>query len=422
MPRQKSTHVDNPEAVGLRLREARERCGISQRELAFPGCSPAYISRIENGDRIPSLQLLREIGRRLGVSADYLATGTDQGGELDPVIDAELALRLDDTEVAEHLFTEALAKPLDAVQRGRALGGLGQLAFRSGDLELAIEHLGAAESLLGDAVPDHPAITEALGKAYAIRGEHESAIGVFERALERVGDSGLNGQRFAVLLANALIDAGRFGRAEELLGRAISDGDGQDPIVLARLYWSQSRLHAMRGAYDVAARYARRALAAIELTENAQYAARAHHLLAYIELQRGRPEEALDLLRRGLPLVRLGGERFELSLFRLEEARALVSLGRAPEARELALEVAATLDGMSRVDAARAIGVVAEVLADAGDRERAIELYRTSVEEMGDSPLAFDSRRKLAELLEAEGRRDEAFEVLKQAVATKVNA
>ena len=65
MPRRKSTHVDDPHAVGRRLKEARARAGLSQRQLSFPGCSPAYISRIEAGDRIPSLQLLREMGRKL---------------------------------------------------------------------------------------------------------------------------------------------------------------------------------------------------------------------------------------------------------------------------------------------------------------------------------------------------------------------
>jgi len=63
MPRQKSTHVDDPKAVGERLKRARVAAGMSQRQLAFPGCSPAYISRVESGDRIPSLQILRELGR-----------------------------------------------------------------------------------------------------------------------------------------------------------------------------------------------------------------------------------------------------------------------------------------------------------------------------------------------------------------------
>ena len=31
-------HYDDPVAVGQRLHEAREAAGLSQRELAFPGC------------------------------------------------------------------------------------------------------------------------------------------------------------------------------------------------------------------------------------------------------------------------------------------------------------------------------------------------------------------------------------------------
>ena len=34
-------HYDDPVAVGLRLHQAREAAGLSQRELAFPGCSAA---------------------------------------------------------------------------------------------------------------------------------------------------------------------------------------------------------------------------------------------------------------------------------------------------------------------------------------------------------------------------------------------
>ncbi|HEY6054431.1 MAG TPA: helix-turn-helix transcriptional regulator, partial [Gaiellaceae bacterium] len=74
MPRSASTHVDDPKSVGRRLREAREAAGISQRKLAFPGCTSAYISRIEAGQRIPSLQLIHEFARRLRVSPEWLAT------------------------------------------------------------------------------------------------------------------------------------------------------------------------------------------------------------------------------------------------------------------------------------------------------------------------------------------------------------
>jgi transcriptional regulator with XRE-family HTH domain len=81
--RARTPHFDDPVAVGRRVHEAREAAGLSQRELAFPGCSAAYISRIERGERIPSLQVLREISRRTGVSEGMLAYGKEP---LDPTV------------------------------------------------------------------------------------------------------------------------------------------------------------------------------------------------------------------------------------------------------------------------------------------------------------------------------------------------
>ena len=78
-------HVDDPLAAGRRLVHAREEKGLSQRDLAFPGCSAAYISRIERGERVPSLQVLRELARRCGVSEAYLAWGNEHGPDRDVV-------------------------------------------------------------------------------------------------------------------------------------------------------------------------------------------------------------------------------------------------------------------------------------------------------------------------------------------------
>jgi len=67
---------------------------MSQRGLSFPGCSSAYISRIERGERIPSLQVMREIARRTGVSEQALAYGRD-------VIDSGVSERIRAVEAAE---------------------------------------------------------------------------------------------------------------------------------------------------------------------------------------------------------------------------------------------------------------------------------------------------------------------------------
>src|SRR5437879_3445126 len=157
MARQQATHVDDRLEVGRRLREARERMGLTQRGLAFAGCTPSYLSRTEAGERVPSLQLLRELGGRLGVSADYLATGAeDQRRDL--LFEAEIALRVDDIELAEALFAEAHDEAAEPLRRARAAGGLGELAYRAGAIEEGIERLLEAQALLGHRLLGHPSI------------------------------------------------------------------------------------------------------------------------------------------------------------------------------------------------------------------------------------------------------------------------
>src|SRR5688572_31993844 len=89
------SHVDDPAAVGRRLKEARLAAGLSQRQLSFPGCSAAYISRLEAGDRVPSLQLLRKLAGKLDADEQYLATGVERIEQAPPeVVEAAVAHRL----------------------------------------------------------------------------------------------------------------------------------------------------------------------------------------------------------------------------------------------------------------------------------------------------------------------------------------
>ena len=64
--RARTPHYDDPAAVGKRVFEARVAAGLSQRELAFPGCSAAYISRIERGVRGLKPRVKIDIARALG--------------------------------------------------------------------------------------------------------------------------------------------------------------------------------------------------------------------------------------------------------------------------------------------------------------------------------------------------------------------
>lgn len=422
MPRQKSTHVDSPAAVGARLRRAREQAGLSQRQLSFPGCSPAYISRIESGDRIPSLQLLRELGRRLGVSEDFLAMGTDVSDREFPLLEAEVALRLGDLDEAERLYLEALDGGAGDEARADATAGLGQVAFRRGDPRGALRKFEEALRLYRTDESLHPDLADSLGRAYAMIGELESAIAVFERCrheAERGGDALLTLQ-FSVLLAHALIDAGNLGRAEELLGVALAAGKGSEsPSVRAQLYWSQSRLHDERNEPETAAHYARRALELLLLTEDTYRTARAHQLLAYIELNRGEAEKALALLEEGWPLLEASGNKLERAQYRLEEARALAMLGRREEAGALAMQISGLIGEARPEDAARAYTVLGGVFEALDEPSRAREVYELAAEllrQNNPNRYLIEVYSRLADLAEAEGRKEEAYEYMKKAV------
>ena len=429
MPRQKSTHVDSPEAVGLRLKEARSRAGLSQRALSFPGCSPAYISRIEAGERIPSLQLLRELGRQLGVSEDFLATGAETGASRSSLlVDAEIALRLDDLETADELYGRILAEADDPLDRGEALQGVGTIEFRRGRPGEAVERLEEALALLGGDPAARPSLAESLGRAYATLGEFAPAIALFRQCgetFERQGDV-LGQIRFACLLGYALTDSGNFAEAESVVAKALVAGrEVSDPYTRARLYWSQSRLLLEQGKPGLAEQYARRALETLRATEDTHALGRAHQLLALVCLDSGKAGEALELLEEGWPLIAATGTPVELAEYRVEEARALAALGESERAASLAMEAAARLGDALAVDAGRAYALIADVYAGLGDSARARELYELAIErleEWGPSRYLVDAYRRLAQLLEAQGQADDALDLLKRALGVQDRA
>jgi transcriptional regulator with XRE-family HTH domain len=73
----KPTKLPDPEAFRLRLIKRRVELDLTQKDLAFPGCSITYLSRIENGQRTPSLQVIDELAGLLGVSSDWLIHGRE---------------------------------------------------------------------------------------------------------------------------------------------------------------------------------------------------------------------------------------------------------------------------------------------------------------------------------------------------------
>lgn len=417
MPRRPSTHVDDPAAVGARIRAARNEAGLKQRELTFEGCTAAYLSRVEAGQRIPSLQILTRIAERLGTTAEFLATGKHP--EPDPLFEPELAARTGDTELARRLYTQ-LAQSGPSVLSARAEAALGRLAFEEGDHEVAADRLEIALARPELPIPDRMTALELIGKALGLLARFDESRAALDQGLAaaREANDKLAELRFSVLLANLLIDRGNPRGAEELLSGIIDDArKTQDPIALANLYWSQARLHASQRQPDLAARYARMAHATLEATEHTVVAARALAMLAHIENDRGNHAEALAYADEGAPVLAAAGNRLEEGVLLLEKARALGALGKREDAIGIALGAIPRFEHAHPTSSARGYSVAAEIFNDLGERARALELYELAVET---SPTTdrhvSDMYRAIGEIQESEGRPAEALESFKRAL------
>jgi tetratricopeptide (TPR) repeat protein len=355
------------------------------------------------------------------VSADYLATGTDEVAEADAgTLEIELLARLGDTDRARALYQELIDGDGSPVLAAAALAGLGQMAFRAGEHEEAITHLRRALEAPSITHRDRIAAVDALARALAQTTRFEEATALLDRSLAEATETDdiANRIRFSVLLANTLIDRANFRRAEDVLSAVIDAArESADPVSRASLYWSQSRLHSSQNRPDLALEYARLALETLEVTEHTLFTAKAFMLLAQIENERGKPAEALRLLDEALPLVAGSGNKYEHGLLLLEKARVQARAGDSHDAAATALGATALFEGSSAISSARGFALAAQIYGELGDVARALELYELAVELF---PVAdrhrVDALSALAELYEAQGRTDDALSALKQAV------
>ena len=426
MPRRPSTHVDDPAAVGQRLRQARDAAGLTQRDLSFDGCTAAYVSRIEAGARVPSLQIIHEFAKRLDVTPEYLAVGRESADLSSDLLEAEVALRLGEEERAAELYEAARANADSPAALARARLGLGRLAARRSDMSRATalleEALDSGELAPGDA----SAAANALGRTYVALGRFDDAFALFERFLDgaRSREDSFDQIRFALLLANTYIDHGDYARAHSTLGEVLDLArDTGDPMLRAALYWSQSRVLLSQGDPDHAADYAQLALATLKASEQTLEAARVLHLIAFIENDRGNPEAALELVDEGEPIVAAAGEATDAAMFTVERARALSALGEGAEAVSLLFGIVPRLNAAAPKDAVRAYAAAADVFRTQGDVARALELYELAVER---SPVpsrhVAGALTAMAEIYEEQGNAQRALELLKQALAARTGS
>src|SRR5579872_903080 len=185
---------EGTETVGERLKRLRLERGLSQRAIASPGVSYAYISRIETGTRQPSTKALRKLATKLGVTVEYLESGND----LDEVerrelrlAEAELTLRLGDSAAAEQtlreLATEAESAG-DLHSASRAHLDLALAADERGDHSAAVASFEAAFTFERPAALVRLDVYATLGRAYGALGDNASEIALYRCCLDELED------------------------------------------------------------------------------------------------------------------------------------------------------------------------------------------------------------------------------------------
>jgi transcriptional regulator with XRE-family HTH domain len=421
------------ETVGQRIRRVRLEKGLSQRDLSAPGVTYAYISRIENGGRRPSLKAIRLIAKRLGVNPEYLETGELIPGIVDREIrlsDAELELRLHgDLEKAEAVFRAVVGeKDAEPVLVARARAGLGLLASHRGDDVGAINHLTAAVES-GYMPPEaRPDVYETLGAAQSAAGQSAAAAELFERCLTKLrrgaetreGEEAVRAAsleiRFTAYLANAYSEIGEMERARVALDEALAIEEAS-PEARVIVLWTRARLSWMRSEGYAALDYIKTAIGFLDATEDRLQLARAHLACAQLTNLDARPREATRHLTEAEELFRQGADATDLGVLRAEQAKVAAMEGRADDTFRLAAEADELLGDDVRYSALKAhVRGIAYALM--GDIDQAGLYFQTAVYELERRRQwreATDVARSWARLLRAAGRAAEALDVMDRA-------
>jgi transcriptional regulator with XRE-family HTH domain len=422
------------ETIGQRIRRLRLERGLSQRELAEPGISYAYLSRIEAGQRAPSLKALRIVARKLGVTAEHLETGAPvslaTARELQAT-EAELALRVDeDPQVAETLFRKLVDGARAEADLGlevRARIGVGLALARRGELREAVFHLELA--LSSGSVPPlaRPDAYETLARCYAASGSGERALELLDGAVEELAGTApgegvttarLAGARAAIASANGNQEPQR-----EALGEALQGADAAwDPTRRAALYASVADRAA--AATDPVGTLALRgrALALLQSADDARELARAHLLCADLLLGDGRADASGPHLSHAEQLLVLTGDALDLGRLRTRQAKRAVEVGDAEAGRAFALEAVALLEELPD-EQGEAFHALASAQAAAGELEQAETSYRRAIDQLAGGRRwreAASASRDWAARLRAAGRTEDALEVMDRATMLSI--
>lgn len=417
---------DEPEVIGRRVQQLRTERGLTQRQLAEPAYTPAYISTLESGRVRPSEPALRHIADRLGVAFEELATGRSPHLATDlrlRLTDAQRTLALGEAEAAAEQYAVLLAEADEhslTAERAAALLGLGECATEQGNLAIAQRHFERAEQALADApLPARVPALRGRAVAHYLAGELRYACYLLESTLDELNRGGLHDPDALLLLyASAIgpyMDMGAQVRAAQAAEFALALAPQvKDPAIIARMHRSVARTLIAEGRIAEADASLAKAAELYRQLQLRTELANCHWMRGYVYAQHGELERAESELREALAMLSETRAALYSSQAAVELADVLHRRGKSKEAADLLHDVLGDLSpergAVHSAAAHRLLGIIAE---DARETDRAEEHYVRALsllERAGAAGDLADLCRLLGDLLRRTGRVEAALD------------
>jgi tetratricopeptide (TPR) repeat protein len=409
--------------IGQRIRDARLRRGVSQRELASPRFTGQYVSSLERGAVKPSMAALNYLAGRLGVGVRELL---DPSSDPWSRVEADLRLASGDVIGAEPQYRELAETAPTATARGEALLGRAEALCRQNRgvdainvaaeaLELfegagrAVEAAWAAYWLASaqyqtDNIAEARALLDgllrrvrsglevepgfklrlltSLASVVGWHGDHAAALSYLEEGRELIGELDPRVQAaYFFSLAQNYKRAGDLEAAVRCGNRSLSLYEGLDArLEISVLHNHLALTYLKLGNAKRAAKFADLAAAEAEVLGDERARAWVTETQAEVALAAGDPERALELCETTLALAEPHGSPETMLSGLLTRAKAHQALDNTSEARsayERASEIAKSHNSAAR--RRQVLAAYADFLSEVGDENAALKMYREAL-------------------------------------------
>ncbi|MFD9908225.1 helix-turn-helix domain-containing protein, partial [Streptomyces sp. NPDC059063] len=339
--------LDDPAEIGRRVLRLRTERGLTQRQVAEPAYTPAYVSTLESGKVRPSEAALRHLAERLGVGYEELVTGRPAHLATDlrlRLTDARRALATGAPEDAAAVFRalhDEAAEHALVAERAAALQGLGDCLLESGELHPAREAFAAVERLLADEpLPRRVPAIRGRATAHLLTGELRYACYLLETTLDELNASGLHDPDALLLLYTASIapymDMGAHARAAHAAELALALAPRvSDPALVAGMHRGVARTLIAEGRTAEADASLAKAQELYQQLHIRTELAHCHWMRGYVHAQDGDLEGAESELRTARDMLASKRAALFTEQVEVELADVLRRRGKAHEAEAL---------------------------------------------------------------------------------------